>query len=372
MRQQLTHLNKVALLATGDEIIQGDILNSNSQQIALKLTHANIPVGMHAATNDHIDEIEHVIQFLLASHSALIITGGLGPTSDDLTRYGLSKAIHRPLVFDEPSWDSICQRLKRFGYPTPPESNRQQALFPEGSTIIPNPNGTAAGCMVQMQNQFIFMLPGPPDECLPLIDTIVIPMLLEANYQSNLYRKKWLLFGVSEGKIAEELDQITKPFECTTGYRLCYPYLEFKLLSKNKSQLAELIPIVENILKPHLINDSDQIASEQLKERLKTFHGVLTICDLATGGLLEHTLKTPQTVPHLQFSNNAKAPFVELIGLDDFWNNTKEPMTHIKAILHTDKGIKEVSTTVPLRSDRVKLYATEWVCQQILLNLLRS
>ena len=247
----------IALLATGDEISQGDIINSNSQEIALRLTHQGMQVRMHMVAPDSIAEIEQALLFLLNTHQAIIITGGLGPTSDDLTRYALSKALNRPLVFDEATWETICNRLQRFGYPTPPESNRQQALFPADGTIISNPNGTAAGCMVQQQNQFIFMLPGPPNECLPMINDMVLPVLKKAGFPRILYNKKWLLFGVSEGKIAEELDRLARPYACVTGYRLFYPYLEFKLRSNNQSDFETLVPLIEKAIAPHsLVMDS--------------------------------------------------------------------------------------------------------------------
>src|SRR5690242_8233045 len=120
--------HKIALLATGDEIIHGDILNSNTQEIAAQLFNHGISVGTHMTVPDNMTEIETAIQFLLKTHRGLIITGGLGPTSDDLTRYALSHAIANPLVFDENTWKTIVERLARFGYHTPPETNRQQAF----------------------------------------------------------------------------------------------------------------------------------------------------------------------------------------------------------------------------------------------------
>ena len=371
MPREITSSKQVALLATGDEIIQGDIQNTNSQQIAVRLTNQNIQIGMHMSTGDNIDTIMHAMEFLLASHKGLIITGGLGPTSDDLTRFALSKLINHPLIFDHSIWEYICQRLKRFGYPTPPESNRQQALFPEGATIIPNPNGTAAGCWLQFNDKYIFMLPGPPDECLSMIDSVVLPTLLKNNYQQILYREKWLLFGASEGKIAEELDKIAKPFNCITGYRLCYPYLEFKLLSSDQQALAELIPLIEEAIKPHLIGNGKQTASEQIKPLLEKMNGRLGICDLATGGLLESIITTPATTSHVLFSKQGSdfqaMNYIEISGLEEFWQDKKDASkTQLKLVTHIENKTQTTETVMPLRGDRVKLYAVEWVCQQMI------
>jgi nicotinamide-nucleotide amidase len=360
----------VALLATGNEIIQGDILNTNSQQISLRLSEHNIPVGMHMTASDEVNEIECAIKFLLQTYQGLIITGGLGPTSDDITRYALSTVLNRALVFHQPTWEEICQRLKRFGYDHPPESNRQQALFPEGATIIPNLNGTAAGCKIEVNGQPIFMLPGPPAECLPMVDSTVVPVLTSAYFHQKYFRQNWLLFGVSEGKIAEELDLAVKPFAVTTGYRLCYPYLEFKLSAHQQSELARSILVIEPIIKPYLIGNGKQSASEQLKHLLKQSKQRLGVCDLATGGLLETCIKNPATAGHLLFSTHLAdletIPHLLITGLEEFWHQQSDIFqTHLKLLFQNHTHVKTVEATIPFRGERVKAYAVEWVCQQL-------
>jgi molybdenum cofactor synthesis domain-containing protein len=253
MSREREYTHRIALLATGDEIIQGDILNSNAKEIASRLSEQEMHVGMHMTVSDNLHDIEKAIHFLLKDHEALIMTGGLGPTSDDLTRFALSNAVNLSLVFDETVWHRICERLNRFGHPIPPESNRQQALFPENATVLDNPHGTAAGCMLTHNERWIFMLPGPPVECLAMFDTHVLPALTAAHFKQTIYRKKWLLKGISEAKIAEELDALAKPYDCITGYRACSPYLEFKLRSYNRHDFETLVPLIEKTLLPYLI-----------------------------------------------------------------------------------------------------------------------
>ena len=367
MSRETEVLRKIALLATGDEVCQGDILNSNSQEIAVRLVSQGMQVRMHAATPDSIHEIEQAIRFLLSTHQALIITGGLGPTSDDLTRYAVSQVVDRPLVFDEAIWQDICARLQKFGYPVPPESNRQQALFPEGATVIPNPNGTAAGCIVTFGEQIIFMLPGPPVECLPMVDHTVVPTLIKADFQQASYRKKWLLFGVSEGKIAEEFDALAKPFECVTGYRLWHPYLEFKLHSNNKHDFDALTALMEKAIQPYLIGDGVQAASALLRDKIAASNLTLAISDYATGGALEATLKTPKTYTHLDFSSTKKSfPQIEIHGLNEFWQgNTDVTITEIDIRFKLANHEHRVHVEIPFRGKRVIQYAVEFVCHQI-------
>lgn len=361
MTRKIMASDKIALLATGDEISNGDILNSNSQEISQRLFKHGMHVGMHMTTRDNIDEIEAAMHFLLQSHRALIITGGLGPTSDDLTRYALSKVLNSPLLFNQTVWHAICARFNQLGYPTPPDNNRQQALFPENTTIIPNSHGTAAGCIAEYHQQPIFMLPGPPIECLPMVDQIVLPHLLQYGFRQTFYYDTWLLFGVSEGKIAEELDAIAKPFQCTTGYRLCYPYLEFKLYSKHQSDFNALVPLIQQAIAPHLIADGKHTASELLQKKLIEHRTPLMIYDSATGGLLEATIKTPHNYTQLIFS--AENPMIIIKGLDDFWRENHNVMkTHLEIILPND----HIKINIPFRGSRVKQYAVEFICQKIL------
>lgn len=365
-------LNKVALLATGDEIIYGDILNSNAQEIAYRLYHQSIIIGTHMVASDNLVEIETAIQFLLQHHEALIITGGLGPTSDDLTRYALSNVIKRKLVFDTPTWRNIVRRLKRFGYSHPPETNRQQALFPQGATIIPNPNGTAAGCLLHHRNKLIFMLPGPPIECLPMINTVVLPTLQKASFQQILYREKWLLFGVSEGEIAEKLDALAKPFQCVTGYRICYPYIEFKLLSHHPADFSALLTLVKKTITPYLIGTGKKTASALLREKLSKSSHTLIIHDAATGGLLESILKTPRTYSRIFLSTNrqtypATALYLQMKGLKDFWQQNKTAVrTSLEMTFIYKKKKLTLKTTIPYRGKHVLHYAVEFICKETL------
>lgn len=355
---------RIAILATGDEICHGDIVNTNSPEIAQRLLNAGMEPSTHAAVPDITSEIETTMRFLLDSHEALIITGGLGPTSDDLTRFALSKVVNQELIFDESTWLAICRRLQTFGYAVPPESNRQQALFPKGAKIIPNKNGTAAGCFIKFGTKYIFMLPGPPMECLPMIEQIVLPTLKKAGFVQVSYHKKWLLFGVSEGKIAEELDALAKPFDCVTGYRLWYPYIEFKLHSNNLTDFNKLTALVEKAMQAYLFGDGQQSISLMLQKKLIDFTSVLQISDHATGGALQQLLITPQNSTRVRFTDeiDPALPHVTIKGLAEFWQAKPDTTLTTLNIRFPDN---EVALNIPFRGKRVILYAVEIVAKHI-------
>lgn len=362
MPRETPSSNKIALLATGDEISVGDILNTNSQIIAQKLFKNGMNSCLQMVAPDNISEIQQAIEFLLEKHRALIMTGGLGPTSDDITRYALSQALNLPLIFNEETWAAICERFKVLGYKeAPPEGNRQQALFPDQAIIIPNPQGTAAGCMIHFQDKIIFMLPGPPTECLPMVDDVVLPTLKQHGFQGVIYYDHWLLFGVSEGQIAEELDAIAQPFDCITGYRLFYPYIEFKIHSNNQNDFEALLPFIQEKVSPYIFGDGKITASERLLKKLPELSHVLSIRDFATGGLLENTLKTPATYLHLDFFPQSNAT-ITIKGLDAFWQNKTGTQTSLEIQFMGQKFLKK---QIPFRGSRVKQYALELICHEI-------
>lgn len=365
MNRDEASTQKIALLATGDEISKGDILNTNAQTIAQQLYDLGLQVGMHMTTADNLTEIETAITFLLQNHSALIITGGLGPTSDDITRFALARALQQELVFHESVWQTIVDRLKKFGYQTPPESNRQQALLPAQAIVLPNPNGTAAGCMIEQNQKMIFMLPGPPFECLPMFKEFVIPALQAKHFSEKFYHQSWLLFRVSEGQIAEELDALVKPFQCTTGYRLAYPYLEFKIFSKHQSDFEKVIPLVDQEVSKYLISDGKQTASQMLKEKLALYDKKIYMHDKATGGFFESMILTPLTKDKIIFCDenfSRENLFFTLSGLEEYWESQKDA-TQSEVTLKTRDQSHQI--TLPYRGEFIKKAVVEWAASQI-------
>ena len=155
----MTAQNKVSFLATGSEIITGEIVNTNSQQMAQILFEHGILCGDHLIVDDELANLSTGLKFLADRHRIVITTGGLGPTTDDRTRDVITAYFNQTLHFNEDSWNRIVKRLTERKRHIA-ESNRQQAFFPEQASIIPNLNGTADAFYVQHEQQIIIALPG--------------------------------------------------------------------------------------------------------------------------------------------------------------------------------------------------------------------
>lgn len=220
---------RIAILATGDELVSGDVINSNSAHIAQLCWHAQLPLGMQMTVSDTETDMTHALEYLLSCHQVVITIGGLGPTSDDRTRNAVAHVLKRSLTFSPRVWQHIERyRIKRH-LPPLPACNKQQAMLIDGASILPNANGTAVGQSILTAQHRLYLLPGPPAECLPMMQHDVLPRLLNDLTPTVSYRRRWSLKGQSESVIASQLDPLVKNLPVYLGYRSHKPYLDIKL-----------------------------------------------------------------------------------------------------------------------------------------------
>lgn len=360
---------RIAFLATGDEIVNGEIIDTNAPYFAqLLLDHSFVP-GTRLTVSDDQNEMEAAIRYLLNDHEVVVTIGGLGPTSDDRTRFAVSDAIEQPLEFDEPSWQRIIEKLTALNVEIP-ENNKQQCLFPKNAEIYPNPNGTASACCIQKDSKLLFMLPGPPNECRLIFERHIIPRLKKANLQENVLRRSWMLLGVSEGKIAEQLDPLVEGKNCDIGYRVNHPYLEVKLRSSDENTLEIISSEIEERIKERLISRNKQTASELLYEYLTASNTSISIDDQATQGRLASLLLWPETSKKLNFNGLSYDINVTLNGLSEYWEDQDCQHAKMQLCISTkEKILLNQLVKVPIREKRTPAYAAELACELILKNL---
>ncbi len=350
----------IALLATGDEIVHGDTLNTNSRDIAHILSSEGLPLGLHMACSDKKADIVNCIQFLSQQHDILIIIGGLGPTSDDLTRFALAEFTGDTLIQHAEALAHVEQRLKMANV-TINEGNLQQCLFPPQARILPNPYGSAVGCYYSWQQKTFILLPGPPRECLPMLQQHALPALAKTQ-RSQKEILKWRIFGVAESEIGQILEDALAAVDCQTGYRLEVPYIEFKVRCR-PHEISKVKEIVDPILAPHIIASVDKKASDKLRDLIISQDEPITILDEVTGGLLESLLNKPAT-HHLVSFNNLKQTRLSfhLSGLEEYWSGKNATgLSQVKIHYHNQQRKGEETHTVPFRSSLVLYYAAEWL-----------
>ncbi|WP_419420260.1 competence/damage-inducible protein A [Legionella sp. D16C41] len=354
----------IALLATGDEIIHGDTLNTNSHYLAHALSSEGLAVGIHLSCSDDELEIYQCISFLAHQHDIIIITGGLGPTSDDRTRYALSRYLESSLIEFEEALTHIQNRLYHSKLALS-EGNKQQAKFPAKAYLLPNPNGTAMGCYVRHHNKLLIMLPGPPRECLPMFNNYILPILQNTQHTTTKLLK-WRLFGVAESQIAQAIDDALQTFNCKTGYRLDTPYVECKVWAK--PELVErILKTLQPIISPHLITKTDKKASEELVELIQKWQKPIIILDEVTGGLLQSLIQLPETYPFIKFhEQNHAALHFHICGLYEYWSNRPKNGETSLAIFYSHGRFEGKEThVIPHRSPLVIHYAAELISSRL-------
>lgn len=159
------------ILCVGTEILLGDIVNTNAQYIAKQLSWLGISVYYQTVVGDNPDRIKAALDVAFDRGSDLVImSGGLGPTKDDLTKEMLAKYFGKQLIFDQKAYENVERRVLEFGLPEVTESLKKQAYVPEDSIILYNNNGTAPGCIMAHDGKAVIILPGPPKEMKPMFE----------------------------------------------------------------------------------------------------------------------------------------------------------------------------------------------------------
>ncbi len=362
-------MKRIGFLATGSELVGGEILNTNGQRMAQQLIDLGCELGEHIVVDDNEQNIRRSLQFLLDHHAAVIISGGLGPTSDDRTRYLVAELAQEALTFYEPSWQRIVDRFTLRGL-TIPENNRQQALFPKNAVVFANDHGSADAAHVMCQGKSVFMLPGPPRECLPIFEVSVKPALIAQGFTSDQRLYRWRLLGASESVIAESLDKHLIPYQLAVAYRASYPYLDIKLRLKQSDPIDEIKDVVEHLVKPYLVTTEHSNISTQLMHALAVSKVRLTICDLATQGDLAKQLINAKNQQAIQFvdqpSDLPRDHAVLIEGLESFWRvQPNQHRTSLRVTLR-DRGHEQLfEQVIYLRGQESLVAAIEFAAHRI-------
>lgn len=198
----------VEVVAVGTELLLGQITNRNAATIGAALAENGFDAHHQAVVGDNLTRIVGVLSTAMERSDAVIITGGIGPTQDDLTREGICGATGRDMAFDEPWAEVIRDRFARMGREMP-ESNLRQAQYPEGAELLPNPKGTAPGLVLDHEGTLVFALPGVPQEMVWLLENEVMPRLRRASgIDEALVSRLIRTWGRSESATAELLDDL--------------------------------------------------------------------------------------------------------------------------------------------------------------------
>jgi len=209
----------VEVIAVGTELLLGQIVNTNASWIGARLAEHGFDAHHQVVVGDNLGRLTEAIRVALGRADATIITGGIGPTPDDLTRQAMSAATGRPLVFNEAYAQELRARWAAMGRAFP-ENNLQQAEYLEGGEQLPNPKGTAPGLCSEHDGKLLFALPGVPPEMQLLLTDHVIPRLRRASGDTSVLISRVVrTWGRGESAVAELLDDL---YRASTNPSIAY------------------------------------------------------------------------------------------------------------------------------------------------------
>lgn len=248
---------KAAIFTIGTEITDGQITDRNSQWMSERLTDFGVDVLLHASMPDDQNQIVHFLKTVATPFDILIFSGGLGPTSDDLTRFAVSEYLGIGLELHEPSWATIQERLSKRSV-TIREEHQRQAMVLRGSRPLSNSAGSAPGIHLETSIKNYFLLPGPPVELQAIWNDHVEPFFKTMNIQNNRKLKKWMCEGIPESDLAHITDTYfkDKAFVIKTGFRIHRPQVEAKVWYTETPDSNQAFLEFEKLIEKFLVRDS--------------------------------------------------------------------------------------------------------------------
>lgn len=279
---------KVEMLSTGDEVLYGQIVDTNAAWLADYLFEQGLPMSGRSTVGDNLESLVEALQSRSRECDVLIVNGGLGPTSDDLSAEAAARAAGVPLVEDADWLQTMERYFASRGREMAP-ANRKQALIPQGSEIIDNPVGTACGFALRLNGCLLCFTPGVPGEFKTMVAQQILP-LLRRHFELSAppLCLRLTTFGRGESDLAQALDLLPRPPGVTLGYRSSMPIIELKLTGpeSRRSQMMTLWQEVRRVAGDSLIFEGTEGLAARIAGLLAGRQLRLAVSEQFTGGLL--------------------------------------------------------------------------------------
>ncbi|HDS6850067.1 TPA: nicotinamide mononucleotide deamidase-related protein YfaY [Enterobacter cancerogenus] len=278
----------VEMLSTGDEVLHGQIIDTNAAWLADLFFEQGLPLTRRNTVGDNLESLVNILRERSEHADVLIVNGGLGPTGDDLSALAAATAKGEGLVLHE-AWlaqmESFFSERGRVMAP----SNRKQAEIPASAELVDNPVGTACGFAVKLNRCLMFFTPGVPSEFKVMVEQQILPRLrARFTLPEPPLCLRLTTFGRSESDLAQSLDSLPLPPGVSMGYRSSMPIIELKLTgpATQKEAMLALWPEVQRVAGESLIFEGTEGLPAQIARTLKARQLSVTLSEQFTGGLL--------------------------------------------------------------------------------------
>lgn len=339
------------ILSVGTELLLGSIVNTNAQYLSRRLSELGFNVYYTTVVGDNPDRLKAALELAAGRADAVITTGGLGPTVDDLTKETIAEYCGKKCVLDEESRQRIIDRFSK-NHTEIPENNFKQAEMPEGCIILKNNNGTAPGAIIENENCTFIMLPGPPSEMKPMFDESVIPYLKK--FSDGVIRSRSIrVFGLGESKVDEMLgDLMNKSHNPTVAPYAKIGQVELRITAKSdtvenaKAMLTPMEQKIRDVLGDRVYGTGIDNSLENVVVELLRENGLTAVtAESCTGGMIaEKITRIPGSSEcfgcgYVTYSNEQK---MRLLGVK---NETLEKYGAVseQTALEMSRGARETS-----------------------------
>ena len=327
---------RACILAIGSEMLTPFRVDTNSLFITERLNTIGYDIRLKAVVGDDVDELAEVLRAAVWA-DLIVITGGLGPTEDDVTRDAVARVYDMPLEVDEAIVDRIRDRFARRGM-TMPDINRRQAMVPRGAVVLENPNGTAPGLWIERGRTAIVLLPGPPREMKPMLEGVVRDRLGPRSGTAGLFRRVLKITGRAESDVDAQAQPTyakwtSNPVPISTTILAVLGQIELHLTAQAASPdaahaaLDAAVLEMQHVLGPSVYSTDGRSLEGVVGDLLRQHALTIAVAESCTGGLLASRLTD---VP-------GSSEYVER-GVVCYSNQSKTELAGVPAALIAEHG----------------------------------
>jgi nicotinamide-nucleotide amidase len=288
-----------SVITIGSEILYGHILDTNSRFIGSLLSEMGIQVVLKSSVGDDRDDILSILAYAEKVSSLIFITGGLGPTNDDITKKCLSEYLRSPLKMNLRALEEVSAYFKKRGMPFT-EINQKQAELPETAHVITNEMGTAPGMWLERNGQVFISMPGVPHEMHHMLQNKVIPKIKEKYQTPIILHKLIMTAGIGESWLAEKIAGWEKelPVHISLAYLPGYGQVKLRLTgtgddrSRLQAEIDERILQLRQIIPEYIYGEDGLTLQERIGQMLRQRGETLSTAESCTGGYVSHLITT--------------------------------------------------------------------------------
>jgi nicotinamide-nucleotide amidase len=288
------NIESAEIITIGTEMLLGDLVDTNTAWLSARLAALGVGVYRHTTIGDNRERIVGALKEAASRADLVITTGGLGPTSDDLTNECLAAVTGRDMVEYPEAREHVDEMFRKFGRePTP--NNYKQALFPEGTELIPNPLGTAMGALLETEGTVFATLPGVPPEMKRMFEETLEPLIRARSDGSIISRTLWFA-GIGESALAEQVQDFLDATDPTVAPLAGQGKVRLRITTRAATQEEaeeRIAPVEEEILSrlgEYYFGEDDETLESAVGRLLKERGETLALAESCTGGLLAKRL----------------------------------------------------------------------------------